>query len=145
MQMIEQPTTETSEIARAALRSLQRLLAQPNPSVHANDGVDVSVTLPTDAFNLLVEVLGQLANGNAVTVVPLQAELTTQQAADLLNVSRPFVVALLDQGEIPSRKVGTHRRVRLTDVLAFKARDDAERRAAADELAADAQDLGLGY
>lgn len=143
------PTPRTAEQAQAALRALSSLprkrsvrtiRVQPEGMAEG-----VIVTVPREAFELFLEVLGQMANGHAVTIVPVHAELTTQQAADLLNVSRPYLVGLLDSGKIPFRLVGAHRRVRSADVMAYKDADDHERRAALDELTADAQRHGLGY
>lgn len=111
--------------------------------VSGDDGV--SITLPRQAFELLLELLGQMANGNAVTIVPVHAELTTQQAAEMLNVSRPFLVELLEAGKIPHRKVGTHRRVLAKDLLAYRERDRAARKEALRALTEEAEALGLGY
>jgi excisionase family DNA binding protein len=86
-----------------------------------------------------------MAQGNAVALAPLRAELTTQEAADYLNVSRPYLVGLLEKGQIPFRKVGTHRRIKFADLMAFFKRTEEERRRVMDELAAQAQELGLGY
>ena len=101
------------------------------------------VPIPSSLHRVLVEAARQLAEGNGVSILPVTAEVTTQQAADLLNVSRPFVIGLLDKGEIPFHKVGTHRRIRLKDVLAYKRRRDASRRAVIDRLATEAQELGI--
>ena len=86
-----------------------------------------------------------MAQGNAVTIIPIHAELTTQEAADFLNVSRPYLVRLLEQKKMPFHMVGTHRRVRFEDLMAFKASFEKSRREAMDELATQAQELGMGY
>ena len=111
----------------------------------SEDNDSTRVTVPVEAFELLMEVLAHLANGHGVTVMPVKAERTIQQAAKLLNVSRPFLIKLLDSGALPYHKVGTHRRVLLNDIVAYKQLDDARNREAADALAAEAQELGLGY
>ncbi|HEY4145602.1 excisionase family DNA-binding protein [Pinirhizobacter sp.] len=100
------------------------------------------VELPTSALRLLVDILAELADGNAVKVVPVHAELTTQEAADLLNVSRPHLVKLLEEGFLAFHRTGKHRRVRFIDLMQFKdARDKASEQAMA-ELAIQAQELG---
>ncbi len=103
----------------------------------------MQVVIPTVAFRFFVDVLAELANGNAVTVAPVHAELTTQQAADLLNVSRPYLIKLLDEEQIPYRRVGNRRKVQLVDVLDYKQRDAARRREILDELTREAEELGL--
>ncbi len=103
------------------------------------------VAVPTSALKLLVDALGELASGNAVKVMPVHAELTTQAAADLLNVSRPYLVKLLEEGAIPFHRTGSHRKVKFGDLMRFKdAREQASEKAMA-ELARLSQDLGMGY
>jgi len=104
-----------------------------------------TLVLPTSALRLLVDILGELAIGNAVKVVPVHAELTSQEAADLLNVSRPHLVKMLEEGAIPFTKTGRHRRIRFSDLMAFKQRRDDESQDAMEELAQQAQELGMGY
>jgi excisionase family DNA binding protein len=119
------PSLKTSREAQEALRLLSGLGRRGQTSLiqvrSGGEGAQVLVAVPCDAFELLLEVLGQMAHGNAVTIMPVHAELTTQQAAALLNVSRPHVVALLQEGKIPHRMVGTHRRIRLADLIDFTA------------------------
>ncbi len=103
------------------------------------------VELPTSALRLLVDVLAELADGNAVQVVPIHAELTTQEAADLLNVSRPHLVKLLEDGLLPFHKTGKHRRVRFADLIQFKTERERVSGQAMEELAKQAQELALGY
>lgn len=102
-----------------------------------------TMILPQTLYVLLREVVRELAAGNGVSLRPVKAELTTQQAADELLVSRPFLIKLLERGELPFHRTGTHRRVYLRDLLDYKARRDAAARKAVDELARSAQELGI--
>jgi excisionase family DNA binding protein len=132
-----------SSLALAAYLPLQSPV-QRFKFVKMNGG-EQEVIIPAVAFQLLVDILSEMAQGNAVTLMPTHAELTTQEAANLLNVSRPFLVKLIDSGEIPCRKVGRHRRILLADLMSYKQQTDRQRMKALDELAAQAQELGMGY
>lgn len=101
--------------------------------------------LPKAVNDLLYHLLTEMAHGNAVTLFPIHAELTTQEAADYLNVSRPYLVRLLEEGKVKFHMVGTHRRVKFRDLDAFRKSTEEERQRVMDELAAQAQDLGMGY
>jgi len=107
------------------------------------DDKAATLDLPPIVTRLLMNILRETAAGHAVTLVPLESEITTQQAAELLNVSRPYVVGLIDKGTLPARMVGNHRRLPLEDVLAYKADNRAKRRQTLRELAALDQELGL--
>lgn len=143
------PTTEEIALARESGRTLSAFLQTKAETqqieIFDNEGSPHPVRVPVSALRLLVDVLTEIGEGNAVNIIPVHAELTTQEAADSLNVSRPFFVKLLEQGGIPFHKVGTHRRVRYQDVVAYKERIDEERRQALNELAAQAQELDMGY
>ena len=143
------PSDSEVELARTSSRILSGLNLKKTKTIdilletgnhHSN-----SVTLPLSAFKLLLNILTQMAEGNAVTLIPVHAELTTQEAADLLNVSRPYLIRLLEEKRIPFRKVGTRRRVLFQDLMDYKAKIDAARRKTLDELAHEAQDLDMGY
>jgi excisionase family DNA binding protein len=144
------PTEADSRTARDSSRKLapylakkRKLRVQVVPEGGRGDGEPLP--LPAPVLDLLFAILTEMADGNAVTLIPIHAELSTQRAADLLNVSRPFVVELLEKGEIPHRKVGTHRRILFRDLMAFKERSEAQRKKALDELVAEAQEQDMGY
>ena len=138
------PSDQDMALADRAGRKLAAVSDGADP-VSARFGAATSepVDIPTSAVRLLKEILDQMAHGNGVALTPLHAELTTRQAADLLQVSRTHLVQLLDEGRIPCRKVGAHRRVRVQDIVDHRRETESRRRKALDELTAFDQDLGL--
>jgi excisionase family DNA binding protein len=143
------PTEADVRLAQESSRRLAQHLASRRRDVHLrvekNDQEGEDIAIPKSALGLLANILAEMAKGNMVTLVPIHAELTTQQAADLLNVSRPYLIGLLEEGKIPFRLVGQHRRVRLDDLMTYRNQDDDARRRVADALTKDAQELGMGY
>lgn len=141
------PGEVEAEAAARALRRIKDFLARhpdgPDALEVLVEGGGEALVLPRPALGMFAHILAQLAEGRGVSVVPSSAELTTQQAADLLNVSRPYLIDLLEAGKIPFRKVGRHRRILFEDLLNYKRHDDAKRRAVADELGELSQELGL--
>jgi excisionase family DNA binding protein len=109
------------------------------------DAPHAAFSLPASALRLLNEVLKEMAKGNAVMFIPVNAMLTTQEAADILNVSRPFLVGLLEAGKIPYQRLGSHRRILFKDLMAFKEKTDAARDDAMWQLTEEAQELDMGY
>lgn len=143
------PTEAEITLAKDSSRLLSLYLSsqEQTQAVRVIDqrGEHEAVQVPTAAYRLLIDILAEMAQGNAVSLIPVHAEMTTQEAADMLHVSRPYLIKLLDGGSIPFHKVGTHRRVYYQDLMAYKQRIDAERSRALDELAAQAQELSMGY
>ncbi|TYK47026.1 excisionase family DNA-binding protein [Actinomadura decatromicini] len=143
---IEPGAIDSAQAARAVQRIkayLQRHPDEQNIRVQAEVGEEEALVLPRQAVSLLTYILSQAAAGRGVSVMPSHAELTTQQAADLLNVSRPYLIGLLERETIPYRRVGRHRRIRYDDLMAYKRESEAKNRAAADELAELGQELGI--
>ncbi len=144
----EPPSAHVVELATRALDRIRSYL-RDHPEGPADVRVQVSdepgaeLTVPREAVIVLARALSHLADGHAVTVLPADAELTTQQAADLLHVSRPFLIRLLESGEIRYRRVGSHRRVDLQSLLDYRRADDARSLRAANELSALDEELGL--
>ena len=142
------PTAEETQLARESSQRLARFFNTKarrivRCRVEAENGTEVAVSIPAAAFHLLNSILAEMAKGNAVTLIPVHAELTTQQAADLLKVSRPFLIEQLEKGVIPHRKVGTHRRVMFADVMKYKHAMDQNRLKALEELSTLDQELGF--
>ena len=142
------PGAHDIALAEQSSKELAALFPKREKDFHMVVKVDkreAKITFPFSAIKLLLEILTQMAEGNAITLIPIHAELTSQEAANLLNVSRPFLIKLLDEGKIPYHKVGTHRRIRFIDLLHFKVQADKISQKALDELVQQAQELEMGY
>lgn len=141
------PSAQDAAIARMSGQTLSRYMKRKAPLHLRVTDVEreAPIELPAGAIALLMDILEAMAAGRGVTIIPESAELTTVQAARLLNVSRPFLIKLLEEGKIPHRKVGKHRRIRLEDVSAYKAEIDREREEVLDQLVAEAQARDMGY
>lgn len=134
------------ELARDALRLVDEALTEnttDGPVTLTVAGAAENVVVPKTVVGLLSRILANLANGEGVAVIPVDRELSTQKAADMLNVSRPFLIRLLEEGRIDFRLVGTHRRVKTASLLRYLSQDEAERRSAADELSRMTKELGF--
>jgi excisionase family DNA binding protein len=146
MTPVAAPPDQQAQVA-ALLRALEGMMQPPKrvaPRCQLVGPSGEATSIPESVFYVLERVAEVMARGDSVTVVPLGKELTTQQAANLLNVSRQYLVRLLDEGRIAFRKTGKHRRLRIEDVLAFKEQRDKDRRAGLRELSRLTQDFG-GY
>ena len=139
------PSAAEAAIARETSRILASRTQNAEPlQLRMPDGsAEDTVKIPAAAVRMLIRILDEMARGNAVTLIPVHAELTTQEAADMLNISRPSLIQLLENGQIAFRRVGAHRRVRFEDLMEHKRRADADRRAVLADLAAYDQELGI--
>lgn len=138
---------DEAETTTEALKRLKSYLATHGDAslvtLRVDGDGDDTLVVPREAAELFARVLAHMAAGEGVTVVPSHAELTTQQAADILNVSRPYLIKLLECGAIEYRLVGKHRRIRMESLMDYKREDDRKRRKAADELSSLTQEMGL--
>ncbi len=133
-----------NEVERNEAESLANLLERQGPQkIDSLTLNGKAITVPGPVYELLLRALHYLAQGKAISLVAVESSLTTQKAADILNISRPFLIILLERGEIPFHKVGSHRRISLDALLDYKHRRDQERRSALKQLTEDAQESGL--
>lgn len=141
------PNEQESEVARLSKQQLSRHTKEDQPlTLKVIDAEQEDpIQLPAGAVSMLMDILGAMAAGQGITLIPEKAELTTGQVAQILNVSRPYVVKLLEEGVIPHRKVGKHRRILIEDVMHYKQKSDVERENALNQLAEDAQAHNMGY
>lgn len=145
--IVHMPTPADVEQAKVSSRTLSKYtdVDRVKLSLRGSNGESDDLVLPGHVLQILLDVLSEMSKGNAISLIPHHQEVSTQEAANLLNVSRPFLVGLLEKGEIPFRKVGAHRRVLLTDIIAYKQQTDVQRAQALDDLTSLSQDEGMGY
>lgn len=145
------PKTKDVASAEAAVASMGKIIAEDGnknfhftlQKLHGRGEIEFSLT-PLVA-ELIFQTLVHIAKGRAITIVPFHAELTTQEAADFLNISRPFLIQLLEKEKIPFRTVGRHRRILFEDLVKYKERSKTKGRKIREKLTDEAQDLDIGY
>ena len=142
---VHPPTEKAASQARESYEKLVRFVEPKRPLTFIVSDAEhkESIQLPAEVVELLKKVLEAMVAGHGITLIPLHAELTTMEAADILHVSRPYLIKLLEADEIPYRRVGRHRRVRMEDVLTYKKNIDSAREAILDQMVAEAEELGL--
>ncbi|MDZ7925117.1 MAG: excisionase family DNA-binding protein [Marinagarivorans sp.] len=145
--IVHLPTPAEVEQAKVSSRTLSKYanVDRVSLSLRGSNGAADDLVLPGHILQLLLDVLSEVSQGNAISLIPHHQEISTQEAASLLSISRPFLVGLLEKGDIPFRKVGSHRRVLLTDVLSYKEQTEMLRNQSLDELAALSQAENMGY
>jgi excisionase family DNA binding protein len=143
MPLVEHEPITAMENEQPILHKIERILrhSECEPKIVGSDGEEIP--LPESLTAVLGQIVSQLTHGNAVRVASIHEELTTQEAADILNVSRPYLIKLLEEGTIPFVKTGTHRRIRFSDLMKYKRYRDVERTHAINEIAQMSQDAGL--
>lgn len=143
------PSDKESALAAKSSRILSKYIkTTKTPTlqlISKNKKIKTTVVLPTQALELLIGILKQMEQGNAISLIPIHSELSTQEAADLLNVSRPYLINLLKEEKIPYHKIGTKRRILAEDILKYKTAIDKKRLKTLDALAKQSQELDMGY
>lgn len=143
------PSQEEAALAKLSSRELAAYVetsaSSQQVAISGKDGQLHQVEVPVSALRLLVDILTELGDGNTVKLIPVHAEMTTQEAADVLNMSRPTLIKILDDGEIPYHRTGNRRKVKYSDIMAYKHDVDQKRLKSLDELSELDQSLGLGY
>lgn len=149
MEALKTPSRLEQRIAEENREIINRVFGKHEKS---NRPIEIEITgekehvkIPLSAFKFLNNILELMAQGKSISLIPLESELTTKQAAEILNVSRPHIVKLLEQGKIKYHMVGTHRRIKAKDLKKYKAKMEKERSGALDRLAKQAQELDMGY
>jgi len=148
--VLERTTKKDQKIAQSTmplLRETSKRMTKGDSNYIkiAIEGKGEFLKIPKKAMILLFEIMKNMAEGKSLTLIPSDSEVSTQQAADMLNVSRPHLVKLLEEGQIPFKKVGSHRRIELKDILAYEEQQKKNRKEQLDFLSQQAQELNLGY
>ncbi|WP_391852432.1 excisionase family DNA-binding protein [Vibrio cyclitrophicus] len=143
------PSAEEMALAKLGSQELSAVIEINGEAQRINvvdkSGKTHEITIPASALNMMIEVLTQLGQGNSVSITPIHAELTTQEGADMLNMSRPTFIKLLDSGDIPFSRTGNRRKVAYADLMEYKHRLEEDRLTALAELSALDQEMDMGY